>query len=105
MVDSVLMAMIVFGMWSPCNAYYLCLKIWYLTWITTQASGQMVVFWFSVIALCNPKILLRRTLQRRLQYVYLFLIFLLLIVFCLSLTVDIFALAIDYDGSGAEPNE
>jgi hypothetical protein len=43
-VDCVLSAMIVVGMWSPCSAYYFCLKIWYLAWITTQASGQMVVF-------------------------------------------------------------
>lgn len=39
------------------------------------------------------------------QYTYMFLVFLLLIVFCLSLTVDLWALVIPYEGTGATPNE
>ena len=97
--------MIVFGMWTPCNSYYFVLKVWYMSWIITQATGQMVVFWFSLFALCKPKILLNRGLQAKLQKGYLFLVFLLLLVFCLSLTVDFWTLVVTYKGTGEEPNE
>ena len=60
LVDSILFFMIFISMDHPDTSFYLTLKVWYLSWISIQASGQLILYIFASVALCKPRILLNR---------------------------------------------